>query len=92
MSFEWDPDKAEQNFVKHRIDFADTIQLFDGDHFTYRSDRDDEERHVAVGLVGGLIVAVVWTPRGAGVRRIISARRARDGEKDRYRKSFGSRS
>jgi uncharacterized DUF497 family protein len=30
MEFEWDPEKAEQNFIHHGIDFDDAIAIFDG--------------------------------------------------------------
>ncbi len=88
-SFEWDWVKAEANFAKHRIDFRDAVRLFDADHFTYRSHIGTEERFVSVGLLQGLLVAVVWTLRGFEVRRIISARRARRGEAEYYRKGLG---
>ena len=83
--FEWDAAKAEQNLAKHRIDFMDAIQVFEVDHLTYRSDRFDEERYVTVGMLGGVLAAVVWTPREADVRRIISVRRARHVERESYR-------
>jgi uncharacterized DUF497 family protein len=88
-NFEWDPEKAKANLAKHRIAFTDAIRVFEDDHFVYRSDRAREERHVTVGSVDGRVIAVVWTPRGLETRRIISARRARHGEEEQYRKSTG---
>jgi len=86
---EWNPAKAEANQRKHGIDFLDAIRIFETDNATYPSNRSGEERYVSVGSVEGRIVAVVWTPREPGVRRIISARKARRGEAEQYRKSLG---
>jgi len=85
--FEWDPEKAAANVRKHGIDFRDAVRVFSEFHFVYRSDRLDEERYVAVGPVDGRIIAVIWTPRESQVRRIISARRARNVEERDYRQS-----
>ncbi|MBV8638432.1 MAG: BrnT family toxin [Candidatus Eremiobacteraeota bacterium] len=38
---------------------------------------------MAIGMVNGIILTVVWTPRGTA-RRIISARRASRKERRRY--------
>ena len=88
-SFEWDREKAAANIRKHGIDFRDAVRVFGALHFVYRSDRSDEERYVTVGPIDDRIIAVVWTPREDQVRRIISARRARDVEKRHYRQSQG---
>ncbi len=88
-SFEWDQEKAAANIRKHGIDFRDAVRVFSDVHFVYRSDRSDEERYVTVGPVDDRIIAVVWTPREDQVRRIISARRARNVEERYYRQSEG---
>jgi uncharacterized DUF497 family protein len=63
--------------------------LFDGRPVvTFPSPRLGEERWVTVGRVEGKAFAVVWTLRGGNVR-IISARRARDGEERAYRELHG---
>ena len=72
------------------IDFflvADT--LFDGRPLlTVPSQRDDEERFLSIGAIEGKFFAVIWTWRERAIR-IITARRARDGEEKRYRALFG---
>jgi len=89
MPFELDERKRAANLAKHRMDLRDAEVLFDGRPvFTYSSQRGDELRFVTVGLFTGLFVAVVWTKR-ADVVRLISLRRARDGEKRAYRESNG---
>ena len=63
--------------------------LFDGrPRYTYFSPRSGEQRFVSVALVGDEFVALVWTERGAATR-LISLRRARNGEKRAYRAVFG---
>jgi uncharacterized protein len=56
--------------------------------YTVASPRFAEERWLSVGELNGRLVAVVWTQRGEAIR-IITMRRARDEEKERYRALFG---
>lgn len=73
---EWDEQKAASNRRKHGIDFEDAIEVFYGTSLLRRSDRNTEERWLAIGETEGSVVAVVFTWRGDTLR-IISARRAR---------------
>jgi len=85
MEFEWDDAKRHQNLVKHGIDFRDVRRLFDGRPVrTSRSAHAEEERFVTTGIIEERLVTAIWTPRGNAIR-IISARRARDGEERAYR-------
>ena len=88
--FEWDENKRSRNLEKHRLDFVAAQLLFDGRAtVTATSDNPDETRHVTVGgLDDGKFYTVVWTWRGKA-RRIISFRRARDGEERAYRQVYG---
>ena len=85
MQFEWDENKRQTNIEKHGIDFADAVKIFDGFTHTTQDTREDwgEERFVAVGILNGLEIAVIYTPRN-GKRRIISVRRARVMERKIY--------
>jgi uncharacterized DUF497 family protein len=84
MRFEWDPEKNRANVEKHGIDFSDASRLFEGLHVTGQStQRHEEPRMIAIGVVNGREIAVVYTLRGT-VRRIISARRARTNERKQY--------
>jgi uncharacterized DUF497 family protein len=84
-TFEWDENKRLSNIAKHGIDFEDAKQVFsDQAAFTFASARSaDEHRYVTVGLVKGTLMAVIFTRRAA-VIRIISARIARDSERQMY--------
>lgn len=83
IEFAWDEKKRQTNLSKHRIDFEDAIGIFELPVFVRRSDREGEQRFVAIGEVAGRIVAVVYTVRG-DVYRIISARRGRQNEARDY--------
>ncbi|MBA2278731.1 MAG: BrnT family toxin [Chloroflexia bacterium] len=80
MQFEWDESKRLSNLDKHGIDFIGAMDLFDGrPEWTSRSAYGFEERYVTTGLIEDRFVTVVWTRRSDKIR-LISARRARDGE------------
>jgi uncharacterized DUF497 family protein len=80
---EWNEEKAASNRRKHGIDFDEAIEIFYGTSLLRRSDRNDEERWLAIGESEGRVVTVVFTWRGDTLR-IISARRARRNERRAY--------
>ena len=80
---EWHEEKSASNRRKHGIDFDEAIEVFYGTSLLRRSDRDGEERWLAIGETEGRVVTVVFTWRGDALR-IISARRARRNEKRAY--------
>ena len=84
VSFEWDEQKNLLNREKHTLDFEDATESFYGLTFLRRSDRNNEERWIAVGSLESKLIAVVFTRR-ADVIRIISARRAWKNEERDYR-------
>jgi uncharacterized DUF497 family protein len=84
IGFDWDGRKSELNLAKHGIDFGDAIEVFYGPIILRRSDRNDEERWVAIGNSENRLITVVFTRRKELVR-IISARRARKNEEREYR-------
>ena len=82
MLFEWHESKRQSNLAKHLIDFHDAIRVFDGPVFEKGRRRRGEQRVLAIGLMDGIEIVVVYVVRGRH-RRIISARRAhRDERKD----------
>ena len=82
--FDWDERKSRSNLAKHGIDFDSAVEIFYGPVVLFRSDRNNEERWIAVGSSENRLIAVVFTRR-AEVIRIISARRARKNEERDYR-------
>ena len=89
LEFEWDPAKDEANAFKHGIAFDDAKAIFDDPQLliedTTRPEHG-ERRSKAIGRLESVILAVIFTVRGDR-RRIISARRARRDERERYRQS-----
>jgi uncharacterized DUF497 family protein len=89
MEFEWSETKRLAVLDARRLDFLDVCRLFDGRPLlSAPSPRGAEERWVSIGELNGEMVVVVWTRRGAAIR-IITARKARDEEKRRYRALHG---
>ena len=86
--YEWDEDKREVNLAKHKLDFVESIILFDGRPVIEIAARTEEPRVLTVGQIGEKFYTVVWTQRGAA-RRIISFRRARDEEERAYKNLHG---
>ena len=85
--FEWDEDKRLINLAKHKLDFVDARLMFDGrPTVTAASGHPFEALLMTTAMVDGKSYTVVWTWREQ-VRRIISSRRARDGEERAYRRS-----
>lgn len=66
MKYEWDRDKAEANFLKHSVDFADAISVLkDSAALTLEDQHPYEQRFVTVGMDAmGRILVVVYTWRG----------------------------
>jgi len=90
----WDEAKRVQNLADHGIDFAELDGFFLGDLLTREDARLDygELRLQSLGLFNGVVLFVVWTPRGEhdDVAHLISARKAVSHEENvwfqRYRK------
>ena len=82
--FEWDAAKSEANLAKHGLDFDDASEVFYSPIIVRRSDRNNEERWIAVGISHDRIVTVIFTRRNKTIR-IISARHPRPNEERAYR-------
>jgi uncharacterized DUF497 family protein len=80
-----DANKNAINAKKHGIDFADALKVFSDPNVIIVDSRatQQETRRLAIGLVDGLLVTLVFTLRGERIR-IISARRSRISERRRY--------
>lgn len=90
MIFEWDEQKRRSNLEKHGLDFFDVSAIFETPHVEVPSAYGgEEERALAIGLLEGRTVTVVYTTRG-DVIRVISFRRARHEERQKYKALHGS--
>ena len=88
--FEWNENKRLETIESRGLDFLRATTIFDGRKFvTLRSKYKDEERFVTIATMDdGKFYSVIWTWRGE-VRRIISFRRAWNGEERAYRQVHG---
>lgn len=75
--FTWDETKRKANLAKHGIDFRNATSIFDGPLVTVEDTRENygELRYVALGLLQGIVVSLVYAERSDQVR-IISIRKA----------------
>jgi uncharacterized DUF497 family protein len=86
LAFEWDEDKAAQNYAKHGVPFEAAMDVFlDSARIEEPDDRKPygEERVNVIGIVDGVCLNVTFTVRD-GTYRIISARPASRRERRTY--------
>ena len=84
MEFEWDDTKRVKNIDRHGLDFLDSDILFGGPLMVSEAKTVAGERRVmATGLLDDVYVTAIYTMRG-NIIRMISLRRARDGERKHY--------
>lgn len=63
MKFEWDVRKADQNFRKHGVDFADAvIALEDENALTIEDGGHDEQRFKTLGLGPNINIFSLFMP------------------------------
>ena len=90
LRFEWDPQKAAANIVKHGVSFTLAIEVWDDPLHIVLPDRidDGEERWHAIGSVAGISLLIVvhsyLDETEAEVIRIIGARPATRHERRQY--------
>ena len=90
MTGVFDCAKRQLTLIHRGLDMARSGEIFDGDVLTIEDRRQDygEPRFITVGHLDGRMVVTVWTPR-AGIRRIISLRKANDREQAIYGPQLG---
>lgn len=89
MKFEWDERKNKMNIKRHGFDFADAHGMFNGP-MVVRLDKRfdyDEERWIGIGLLRGVICAVVVFVERGEVVRIISLRKADRYEREEFNRA-----
>ncbi len=80
MTFEYDPDKSEENKRKHGIDFEEAQGLWaDPALVEIPARTSDEPRWLLIGKIGEKHWSAVVTRRNENIR-LISVRRAREEE------------
>lgn len=91
LSFEWDEEKAKENYRKHEVGFEEGSTVL-SDPFSITIDDPDysahERRYIDIGCSErGRILVVSYTERNKGIR-IISCRKATRLERRRYEEGF----
>ena len=88
MKIEWDAAKRRRVLSERGLDFAEAAAFFDGRPLlTVPSPRGDEERWLSIGELQGRMITVVWLWRQSAIR-IVTMRRARHAEAERYRAAY----
>lgn len=87
MDFEFDAAKSKANREKHGIDFVEAQQLWeDEDRLEIPARTEDEPRYVLIATLGQKLWSAFFTYRKGRIR-LISVRRARKEERERYHES-----
>ena len=93
--YTWDEAKRLRNLKDHGIDFSGLVDFFDGDLMTREDTREAyrEQRFQSVGVSNGVVLYVVWTPRGMDVStpHLISARKAEKHETKKWQSRYQKR-
>ena len=86
LEFEWDPEKAANNLVKHGVSFTAARGVFADPSLFVEDDplSIGEYRFMAIGMTEGVVLAVVYSEPTQDVIRLISARRATARERKSY--------
>ena len=92
MDFEWDETKSERNRIARGLSFGVARFLFANTVVEEVDERRDygELRVRATGVIAGRVVVCIYTDRG-NIRRVISLRDAKKGERDGYRAAIERR-
>jgi uncharacterized DUF497 family protein len=89
MDFEWDEAKRQTNLAKHGLDFLDAEVVIEGPHILDEARSvGDELRRMAIGVLDGRYVTIIFTERN-GALRVISLRKARRRERERHQAVHG---
>jgi uncharacterized protein len=84
MMFEFDSEKSEANKAKHGIDFVEAQALWeDPDRLQVPARTQGEPRLLLIGRIGDKNWSAIFTVRD-DMTRIISVRRSRTKEVERY--------
>ncbi|WBK01079.1 BrnT family toxin [Methylocystis parvus] len=86
LQFEWDEEKAAINLAKHGVSFLRAAAAFANELLEKIDVREDygETRIIALGRVDVDVYRIVYTWRGEGMVRLISAQKASKHEREIY--------
>jgi uncharacterized protein len=87
-TFEWDEAKRQRVFAEREIDFLQAAEALLRPHLEEPSNKQGEDRILAICPIGTKLVAVVYTVRN-DTCRIVTTRAARRYERKEYSSIFG---
>ncbi len=91
MQFEFDPDKSAANKDKHGIDVVQAQTLWNDENaLSVPATSIDEPRFARISRLGNVIWVAFYTMRNGRIR-LISVRRARTVESQRYEDHYSKR-
>jgi uncharacterized protein len=89
--YEWDEAKRLANLDKHNIDFEDAWRVYEHPiRISWCTDYTGEPRYIDLAIVGGRLLALIYTMRGDAVRPI-SLRPAKRRERRIYEEGLKDR-
>jgi len=91
--FTWDEGKRRSNLKKHGVDFRDAAAMFAGPVWVELDAREDygEDRFRGIGFIKGRLMVIIFTETPSGKIRIISLRKARKHEQEKFDREIGNR-
>jgi uncharacterized DUF497 family protein len=92
VRFEWDDQKAIENFANHGVTFGEATEVFYDPNAVESEDAEhsfDEARFVIIGYSTSRMLFVVFAERHGNVIRIVSARPPTASERKLYEEREG---
>ena len=86
ISIVWDPAKANANFAKHSVDFADAaVALEDENALTISDTKHGEHRYKSLAMSPDAnVLLIIYAEQDKDMIRVIGARRATKSEERAY--------
>ena len=88
IKFEYDGQKSRSNQEKHGISFEEAKVLWKSPHVMVVTKWPIEQRFMLVGKVGDKFYSCFFTISSSDVVRLISVRRSRKSEKEKYYEKY----
>lgn len=91
IEFEWDFDKAKQNYQKHNVSFEEAMTVWDDEYASLFYDKKNselEDRYIFIGYSKKNNLIVVSFTQRENKYRIISSRKATNNERKNHERNI----
>lgn len=88
--FEWNVDKAKQNYLKHNVSFEEAMSVWDDEYaalFYDSKNSENEDRYIFIGYSNKNNLLVVSFTQRDNKYRIISSRKATNNERRNHERN-----